>query len=96
ALDGDGPYRMKLALAKDGAVEITAAPLKPLPAGPVRVMLASEHGFAPTRNDDALLLHKTTRRAEYDRAWQAAEAIGGFDMLFVNERGEVTEGGRSN
>ncbi|WP_448168000.1 chorismate-binding protein [Burkholderia ambifaria] len=96
ALDGDGPYRMKLALAKDGGVEIMAAPLKPLPAGPVRVMLASEHGFAPTRTDDALLLHKTTRRAEYDRAWQAAEALGGFDMLFVNERGEVTEGGRSN
>ncbi|WP_241303353.1 chorismate-binding protein [Burkholderia stabilis] len=95
-LDGDGAYRMKLALAKDGTVEITAAPLKPLPAGPVGVLLASEHGFAPTRASDALLLHKTTRRAEYDRAWQAAEALGGFDMLFVNERGEVTEGGRSN
>ncbi|MBE0629705.1 MAG: aminotransferase class IV, partial [Burkholderia vietnamiensis] len=66
------------------------------PAGPVGVMLASAHGFAPTRSDDALLLHKTTHRAEYDRAWQAAEALGGFDMLFVNERGEVTEGGRSN
>ncbi|UOB56187.1 bifunctional anthranilate synthase component I family protein/class IV aminotransferase [Burkholderia pyrrocinia] len=96
ALDGDGPYRMKLSLAKDGTVEIVAAPLKPLPAGPVGVLLASAHGFAPTRASDALLLHKTTRRAEYDRAWQAAEALGGFDMLFVNERGEVTEGGRSN
>ncbi|MBY8610531.1 aminodeoxychorismate synthase component I [Burkholderia arboris] len=96
ALDGDDAYRMKLALAKDGTIEIIAAPLKPLPAGPVGVMLASAHGFAPTRASDALLLHKTTRRAEYDRAWQAAEALGGFDMLFVNERGEVTEGGRSN
>lgn len=96
ALDGDGAYRMKLALAKDGTFEITAAPLKPLPAGPVGVLLACEHGFAPTRASDALLLHKTTRRAEYDRAWQAAEALGAFDMLFVNERGEVTEGGRSN
>ncbi|MCA8100384.1 chorismate-binding protein [Burkholderia contaminans] len=96
ALDGDGAYRMKLALAKDGTIEIIAAPLKPLPAGPVGVLLASAHGFAPTRANDALLLHKTTRRAEYDRAWQAAEALGGFDMLFVNERGEVTEGGRSN
>ncbi|MFB5151111.1 bifunctional anthranilate synthase component I family protein/class IV aminotransferase [Burkholderia orbicola] len=96
ALDGDGAYRMKLALAKDGTFDITAAPLKPLPAGPVGVLLACEHGFAPTRASDALLLHKTTRRAEYDRAWQAAEALGGFDMLFVNERGEVTEGGRSN
>lgn len=96
ALDGDDAYRMKLSLAKDGAIEIIAAPLKPLPAGPVGVLLASAHGFAPTRASDALLLHKTTRRAEYDRAWQAAEALGGFDMLFVNERGEVTEGGRSN
>ncbi|KWF93589.1 anthranilate synthase [Burkholderia diffusa] len=95
-LDGDGPYRMKLTLAKDGAIDITAAALKPLPAGPVGVMLASAHGFASTRADDALLLHKTTRRADFDRAWQAAEALGGFDMLFVNERGEVTEGGRSN
>ncbi|WP_175756294.1 chorismate-binding protein [Burkholderia cepacia] len=96
ALDGDDAYRMKLALAKDGAIEIVAAPLKPLPAGPVGVLLASAHGFASTRASDALLLHKTTRRAEYDRAWQAAEALGCFDMLFVNERGEVTEGGRSN
>ncbi|WP_175876479.1 bifunctional anthranilate synthase component I family protein/class IV aminotransferase [Burkholderia sp. BCC0097] len=96
ALDGDGAYRMKLALAKDGTFDITAAPLKPLPAGPVGALLACEHGFAPTRASDALLLHKTTRRAEYDRAWQAAEALGAFDMLFVNERGEVTEGGRSN
>ncbi|AXF19713.1 aminodeoxychorismate synthase component I [Burkholderia pyrrocinia] len=96
ALDGDGAYRMKLSLAKDGTIGIVAAPLKPLPAGPVGVLLASAHGFAPTRASDALLLHKTTRRAEYDRAWQAAEALGGFDMLFVNERGEVTEGGRSN
>ncbi|VWD13560.1 chorismate-binding protein [Burkholderia contaminans] len=96
AFDGDGAYRMKLALAKDGTIEIITAPLKPLPVGPVGVLLASAHGFAPTRAGDALLLHKTTRRAEYDRAWQAAEALGGFDMLFVNERGEVTEGGRSN
>ncbi|CAN0618571.1 para-aminobenzoate synthetase / 4-amino-4-deoxychorismate lyase [Burkholderia multivorans] len=96
ALDGDGPYRMKLALAKDGTLEIVAAPLVPLPAGPVGVLLAPEHGFAPTRSGDALLLHKTTRRADYDRAWQAAEALGCFDMLFFNERGELTEGGRSN
>ncbi|PRG21475.1 aminodeoxychorismate synthase component I [Burkholderia multivorans] len=96
ALDGDGPYRMKLSLAKDGTLDIVAAALKPLPAGPVRVWLAADHGFAPTRASDALLLHKTTRRADYDRAWQAAEALGGFDMLFVNERGELTEGGRSN
>ncbi|KHJ60689.1 aminotransferase class IV, partial [Burkholderia glumae] len=56
----------------------------------------AEHGFAPTSSSDPLLAHKTTRRAEYDRAWRAAEAAGAFDMLFVNERGELTEGGRTS
>ena len=63
---------------------------------PVAVLLASDHGFAPIHSRAFLLRHKTTSRAEYDRAWRSAEAQGGFDMLFFNERGELTEGGRSN
>lgn len=63
---------------------------------PVGVLLASEHGFAPTCSNRFLLRHKSTSRAEYDRAWRLAEAQAGFDMLFFNERGELTEGGRSN
>ena len=43
-----------------------------------------------------LLRHKTTWRKTYDDAWQAAVGRGGFDAIFTNERGEVTEGGRSN
>ncbi len=39
---------------------------------------------------------KSSRRADYDKAWQQAEALGGFDAIFVNTRGELTEGGRSN
>jgi para-aminobenzoate synthetase/4-amino-4-deoxychorismate lyase len=65
-------------------------------AAPVGVLLASEHGFAPTSSNRFLLRHKSTSRAEYDRAWHLAEAHGGVDMLFFNERGELTEGGRSN
>ena len=42
------------------------------------------------------LAHKTSIRARYDAAWRAAEAKGAFDTLFFNERGELTEGGRSN
>ncbi len=89
-------HRVRAALGKDRAVQLSAAPLAPLPEGPVGVMLAPEHGFAPVASADALLLRKTTRRAEFDRAWRDAEAQGGFDMLFFNERGELTEGGRSN
>ena len=54
--------------------------------------------LAPTiRNSGNLwLFHKTTNRAIYDAAWKKSEQSGAFDMLFFNERGELTEGGRSN
>ncbi|WP_206999119.1 aminodeoxychorismate synthase component I [Trinickia mobilis] len=89
-------HRCRVALSKTGHVEIVAAPLTPLASDVVGVMLAPDHGFAPTQAADPLLTHKTTRRAEYDRGWREAEAHGGFDMLFFNEHGELTEGGRSN
>ncbi|MCG7399298.1 MULTISPECIES: aminodeoxychorismate synthase component I [Caballeronia] len=94
--EGQKPYRMRIALAKSGRITMTSAPLAPLPSDTVNVLLASERGFAPQSSADPLLRHKTTRRADYDRAWKAAEAEGAFDMLFVNERGELTEGGRSS
>jgi para-aminobenzoate synthetase/4-amino-4-deoxychorismate lyase len=48
------------------------------------------------RSDDLLLAHKTTLRHVYDEGWKHAEALGAFDTLFFNERGELTEGGRTN
>ena len=47
-------------------------------------------------SSDRLLGHKVTRRKLYDQAWLAAEKLGAFDALFINEQGFVTEGGRSN
>ena len=41
-------------------------------------------------------MHKTSARASYDLAYSEAEKNGGFDAIFVNEKNEVTEGGRSN
>ncbi|HYS67468.1 MAG TPA: aminodeoxychorismate synthase component I [Paraburkholderia sp.] len=104
ALPAQTPHRMRLALSKNGAIQITAAVLAPLAgcnsgseADPtVGVLLAPDHNFPATEVSDALLRHKTTRRAEYDRGWREAEAKGAFDTLFFNERGELTEGGRSN
>jgi para-aminobenzoate synthetase/4-amino-4-deoxychorismate lyase len=45
---------------------------------------------------DPLLRHKISYRDLYDAAWQAAVKLGGFDALFVNEQGFVTEGGRTS
>jgi para-aminobenzoate synthetase/4-amino-4-deoxychorismate lyase len=92
----DGEHRVKLTLNTAGEITIGGGPLMPLPRLPVTLLLAGEHGHASTDADDPLLRYKTTRRESYDRAWRAAEALGAFDMLFFNTRGELTEGGRSN
>ena len=96
ALPVQTPHRMRLALSKDGTMQITAAVLTPLADSTVGVLLGPDHAFPATESGDLLLRHKTTRRADYDRGWREAEAKGAFDTLFFNERGELTEGGRSN
>jgi para-aminobenzoate synthetase/4-amino-4-deoxychorismate lyase len=84
-------YRLRLSLNAGGVFAIHTAPLTPLTT-PVRIPLAQE----VRRSDDLFLRHKTTVREAYDAAWRAAEAQGAFDMVFCNERGELTEGGRSS
>jgi para-aminobenzoate synthetase/4-amino-4-deoxychorismate lyase len=96
AFETKSPHRLRIALAKSGEISVTSARLSPLPEPVANVLLALEHGFAPRFSDDPLLMHKTTSREDYDRAWHEAQAHGAFDMLFFNERGELTEGGRSN
>ena len=87
----DAPFRLRLALRQDGQFTLQSGALSALPET-VNVMLAPD----ATTADDLFLRHKSSVRARYDAAWRAAEAQGGFDMLFFNERGELTEGGRSN
>jgi len=91
ALPDDGPYRVRLAVRRDGDIVVQTGALAPL-AAPVTLLLAD----APTRAHDVFLRHKTSIRSRYDAAWRAAESAGAFDTLFFNERGELTEGGRSN
>ena len=86
-----GPCRLRFALAGDGTFTATSAPLTEL-AQPVRVLLAPD----ATDADDIFLRHKTSIRSRYDAAWRQADAQGAFDTLFFNQRGELTEGGRSN
>ncbi len=91
ALPDDAPHRVRLALRPDGEIVVQTGALAPLQE-PVAVLLAD----APTRAHDVFLRHKTSIRSRYDAAWRAAESAGAFDTLFFNERGELTEGGRSN
>jgi para-aminobenzoate synthetase/4-amino-4-deoxychorismate lyase len=91
SLPDSSTHRLRLALRQSGIFSIQTSPLQRLPE-PVMLMLASETTFA----GDLFLRHKTTARQRYDQAWREAEADGGFDMLFFNSNGELTEGARSN
>jgi para-aminobenzoate synthetase / 4-amino-4-deoxychorismate lyase len=76
--------RVRLRLAEDGGVQAEAAPLTPL-ASPYRLRLARE----PVDSTDVFLYHKTTVRAQYEKARRSTPDCD--DVLLWNERGEVTE-----
>src|SRR5690606_28068263 len=84
------PQRVRLVLHASGEVETAAAPLGE--------MKSLSFVLAPERMDpsDPLLHHKTTRRARYDSALAAAKAAGAGEAVFLNERGELTEGSFTN
>lgn len=92
--------RVRLALAKDGLIEITSQPCDPpgsfrLPPIPPRSQDdLPEIEFSRYVIDENFpwLLHKTTRRDRYDEELKAARARGLYEMVFCNKRGEVTEG----
>jgi len=91
ALPAGQPHRLRLAMNAAGAFAAQSGPLAPLQE-PVGVLLSAD----ATDSGDLFLRHKSSIRTRYDAAWKAAEARGAFDTLFFNERGELTEGGRSN
>ena len=93
ALDPSFRHRVRLDLAHGGQVRLSHAVLDALPRGPVRLVLS---GCPVPELERALLHHKTSLRSTYDQAIRDAANRGAFDAVFVNSRGEVTEGARSN
>ena len=87
----DQDYRVRLSLNANGEIQLSKASVMPVQQ-PTQVLLST----IVMRSDDLLLAHKTTLRHVYDEGWKHAEAAGAFDTLFFNERGDLTEGGRSN
>src|SRR5690606_4562689 len=89
--DWTAPMRVRLTLADTG-LDLSAVPLPPSPAQ-FRFIIADE------RLDPASiwLAHKTTNRGFYDQPRQAAHDLLGVDeVVFLNQRGELTEGSFTN
>jgi 4-amino-4-deoxychorismate lyase len=87
-----GPHRLRLLVARDGSRNIQTAPLPPLQPAQ-EAMLAPE----ALRSSEPLLRYKTTYRPWYTKTieWLPSHPHI-FDLLYLNERGELCEGSRSN
>ena len=87
-----GLQRVRLELDHDGTFTISSTALEATPTRPLPTVVMS---MQQVSSGDFLLQHKTTARALYDTELRRAVAAGHFDTLFLNERGELTEGARS-
>ena len=88
-----GTWRVRVTLDKAGLIEVQSFALDAAPPA------LREAALAEARIDSTAVLrrHKTTDRALYDEALRKLPADSPiFDLIFLNERGEVAEGARSN
>jgi para-aminobenzoate synthetase/4-amino-4-deoxychorismate lyase len=86
-----GVHRLRLSLTHEGRLALSSRPLEPS-AETASVGMAAER----VDSSDPFLYHKTSRRGRQERAMRVAEREGMADVLFLNERGELTEGAVSN
>ncbi len=82
-------FKVRLSLSIQGAFSLTHEPIEVQRfADPLRLSLAGHRADSGM----PLLYHKTTARQLYDRYLSLACQKGYDEVLFLNERGEVTEG----
>ncbi len=77
--------RIRLMLAKSGAIAIEVAPMPAAPDGPMRVAVVP----LPVAAADFRLRHKTSDRRFYD---DARHASGAAEVVFTDAQGFLTEG----
>jgi para-aminobenzoate synthetase/4-amino-4-deoxychorismate lyase len=95
AVEGlEGIQRVRLTLGARGDVQVEAEAITlPAPNAVWRYTFADE----PIDSRDRRFHHKTTLRALYEREFAMQRAATGCDeVVLLNERGEVTEGSRTN
>jgi para-aminobenzoate synthetase/4-amino-4-deoxychorismate lyase len=90
--DADSPSKLRLMLARSGAISLELSELPAAFAAPVRC------GVMPLPVDpgDWRLRHKSSDRAFYETGLTAARAAGADEALFLRDGGFVTEGSFTN
>jgi para-aminobenzoate synthetase/4-amino-4-deoxychorismate lyase len=88
----EGPTKLRLLLARSGAISLETAPLPPPQEGEAGCIALP----LPVVPGDWRLRHKTTDRGFYQEALAIAQAQGAREALLVREDGLVTEGSYTN
>ena len=89
-LFADTAMRVRLLLYKDGRIEVTSGPL--VDPDPDQELPKVAFDQRKVDTGSPFFHHKTTMRELYTQARQKAKHRGLHEILFVNTRGEVTEG----
>lgn len=90
----DAHYRVRLLLNRQGEISVTSTALTPPDRDATFRFVISEERID---SRDPFFRHKTTRRQLYDSEYARwHEATGCDEVLFLNERGELAEGSRTN
>jgi para-aminobenzoate synthetase/4-amino-4-deoxychorismate lyase len=84
-------YKIRLLLDREGKLESECFEISSEEG--VKYAVISKHKIDP---DNLFLYHKTTNRAIYDAEYSRYAAQGYFDVIFLNTKGEFTEGSISN
>ena len=91
---GEEAYRVRLLLHRDGSITITDTLL---PRGSEMTAMAYAVSDHTIHSGNVFLYHKTTQRELFESEWALChEQLGADEVIFLNERGEVTEGSRTN
>lgn len=87
-----GKIRLRLLLKSNGESVLEH---QPLVAARAVMPVIKVSGFK-TQSNDHFLYHKTTHRKSYDEEHKKSVAKGYFDVIFTNEKNQITEGAISN
>src|SRR5262245_31297606 len=91
----DAPVALvRLLLAEEGAIAVTSSPISlPTKATVWRFAISDRR----LDENDPFFYHKTTRRQFFEQEMERQKALTGCDeVVFLNSKGELTEGTRTN
>jgi para-aminobenzoate synthetase/4-amino-4-deoxychorismate lyase len=93
---GAGPRKVRLLLAADGTLNVESEAIAEETLEPSARPLRARMARTQTDSSDRMLYHKTTHRPLYAEELAAAARDGFDEVIFTNEREEITEGAHNN